>query len=291
MSGGKPRWDREGADWPHREASEFHVAGGVSWHVQRYGRGPALLLLHGTGASSHSWADVGTALSSDFSVVAPDLPGHGFTSTPSGRAMSLPGMAASVAALLDGLRVTPSLIAGHSAGAAVMIEMIVSGRAAPHAALSVNGAFAPFGGAGAFLFPMMAKMLALNPFVPALVAQGAARRKRVESLIKGTGSSVPDRNIDLYARLLGCSGHVAGALRMMANWDVAPLRARLSELKSPAVFAAAENDRAVPPWISAEAAKLAPRGEYRLFAGLGHLAHEEDSGAFAALIRAIAATQ
>lgn len=291
MSGGKPRWDRDGANWPHRDASEFHHAGGVAWHVQRYGRGPAILLLHGTGASSHSWADAGAALAPDFTVIAVDLPGHGFSSTPSGGAMSLPGMAASVGALLDHLRLKPVLVAGHSAGAAVMVEMVLGGRAAPEGAISVNGAFAPFGGAGAFLFPMMAKMLALNPFVPALFAQGAARRDRIESLIRGTGSKIPERNVDLYARLLGNSGHVAGALRMMANWDVAPLRAKLAQLKTPAVFAAGENDRAVPPWLAAEAARLVPKGRHRSFPGLGHLAHEEDPAAFAALIREAAAAR
>jgi magnesium chelatase accessory protein len=248
-------------------------------------------LLHGTGASSHSWADAGAALARDFSVVAIDLPGHGFSSTPSGAGMTLPGMAASIGALLDSLKIKPAVIAGHSAGAAVMIEMIVSGRTAPDAALSVNGAFAPFGGAGAFLFPLMAKMLALNPFVPALLAQGAARRDRVESLIKGTGSAVPSRNVDLYARLLARSGHVSGALRMMANWDVAPLRAKLPQLQTPTIFAAGENDRAVPPWLAAEAAGLAARGAHRSFQGLGHLAHEEAPAAFAALIREAAAAQ
>lgn len=291
MSAGKPDWSREGGDWPHRAVSKFCSVGGVNWHVQHYGRGPLVLLLHGTGASSHSWADVGTALASDLSVIAIDLPGHGFSSTPPSRLMTLPGMAAAVAALLGSLRLKPAIIAGHSAGAAIMIEMILSGRASPLGALSINGAFAPFGGAGAFLFPVMAKMLALNPLIPALFAQGAARRDRVESLIRGTGSNIPERSIDLYARLLRSPGHVAGALRMMANWNVAPLRAKLSALKTPAVFAAGENDRAVPPWLAAEAASLAPLGAFRNFPGLGHLAHEEDPGAFASLIREIAAAQ
>lgn len=291
MSDGKPRWGRDSADWPHHAASEFHAAGGLRWHVQRYGRGPAVLLIHGTGASAHSWADVGSDLSGDLTVVAPDLPGHGFTSTPAGAQMTLPAMAASLAALIDAMSVKPVVIAGHSAGAAIMIEVILGGRLTPRSALSVNGAFAPFGGAGAFLFPMIAKALALNPFAPMLFAQGAARRDRVERLIRGTGSTVPDRNIEIYARLLGHSGHVAGALRMMANWDVASLRARLPQLKTRAIFAAGENDRAVPPFLAAEAARLAPNATYRLFKGLGHLAHEEDPATFASLIRGLAAAR
>ncbi len=286
---GKPRWEIDGADWPHRGASEFVSAGGVDWHVQRYGRGPLLLLLHGTGAGTHSWADLGALLASDFTIVAPDLPGHGFSSTPSGADMSLPRMARAIGALLKSLRAEPAIIVGHSAGAAILIEMISAGLARPRAALSINGALAPFGGAGAFLFPTMAKLLSLNPFAPAMFAQGASRRDRVESLIRGTGSVIPARNIDFYARLLARSGHVAGALKMMANWDVAPLRPKIARLETPILFAAGDRDRAVPPSLAAASARMAPRGEHRSFPRLGHLAHEEDPAAFAALIREIAA--
>ena len=43
--------------------------------------------------------------------------------------------------------------------------------------------------------------------------------------------------------------------------------------------------------LAAEAARLAPNGKHRSFPRLGHLAHEEDPAAFAALIREIAAAQ
>ena len=46
-------WEREKSDWPNREASRFVDAGGLRWHVQQAGSGPVLLLVHGTGASSH----------------------------------------------------------------------------------------------------------------------------------------------------------------------------------------------------------------------------------------------
>src|SRR3954465_15975067 len=75
-------WDRDGRDWPHREASRFIEAAGLRWHVQIMGQGPAALLLHGTGASTHSFLDLAPLLARRFTVVMPDLPGHGFTATP-----------------------------------------------------------------------------------------------------------------------------------------------------------------------------------------------------------------
>src|SRR5206468_2126887 len=63
------------ADWPNRAASLAVEAGGLRWHVQRAGHGPVLLLLHGTGAATHTWRDLLPLLATDFTVVAPDLPG------------------------------------------------------------------------------------------------------------------------------------------------------------------------------------------------------------------------
>ena len=47
-----------GARWPRlaeSESSRFVEAADLRWHVQQMGAGPVLLLLHGTGASTHSW--------------------------------------------------------------------------------------------------------------------------------------------------------------------------------------------------------------------------------------------
>ena len=94
-------FETDGRDWPHRQASRFVEAGGLKWHVQIMGAGPPLLLVHGTGASTHSWRDLMPLLAERYRVVAPDLPGHGFTQMPaSSEGLSLPGMAAGVASLL-----------------------------------------------------------------------------------------------------------------------------------------------------------------------------------------------
>ena len=55
-----------------------HVNGG-DFHCEVAGEGPVALLLHGTGASTHSFRDLLPWLARRCTVVAPDLPGHGFT--------------------------------------------------------------------------------------------------------------------------------------------------------------------------------------------------------------------
>ena len=60
-------WSRDGADWPNRDASIFVEAAGIRWHVQRMGEGPPLLLIHGTGAATHSWRGLLPLLAQHFS--------------------------------------------------------------------------------------------------------------------------------------------------------------------------------------------------------------------------------
>ena len=73
------------------------------------GRGPVLLLVHGTAAATHSWRDLAPLLARRFTVVAPDLPGHGFSGSPGRGGLSLPGMAGALRALLDALRLEPAV--------------------------------------------------------------------------------------------------------------------------------------------------------------------------------------
>ncbi|MFI5243279.1 MAG: alpha/beta fold hydrolase, partial [Gemmatimonadales bacterium] len=77
-----PTWVEMGARWPNGHASRFIDAGGQRWHIQIMGRGPALLLVHGIGAATHTWHELAPRLSARFTVIAPDLPGHGFTTAP-----------------------------------------------------------------------------------------------------------------------------------------------------------------------------------------------------------------
>ena len=90
-------FERDGRDWPNRNASRFVLAAGLQWHVQMMGEGPVILLLHGTGSSTHSWRDLMPHLAKNFEVIAPDLPGHAFTSMPSRDGFTLPGMARGLA--------------------------------------------------------------------------------------------------------------------------------------------------------------------------------------------------
>ena len=286
MSSG-PRWDVEGRDWPNRSTSRFIDTGRVRWHVQSFGADdlPVLLLLHGTGAATHSWRALAPMLATQFRVVAPDLPGHGFTTGRPVGGLAMPAMARAVGELMAALQLDPAIIVGHSAGAAVAIRMVLDGNAKPHAIVGLDAALLPFPGLAATLFPTLAKLLFVNPFAPHVFARMARTRgETARFLTRSTGSNIDVAGVAWYEELLRSPGHVAGAITMMADWDLPALKRDLPRLAVPLLLIHGESDTAIPIVNAREAVAMVGDGRLISLPGLGHLAHEEQPEQVAALI-------
>ena len=270
-----PIWHRDGRDWPNRDSSQFVEAGGLTWHVQRMGQGPCLLLLHGTAASTHSWRDLAPILAPHFTLIAPDLPGHGFTTSLSQARVSLAGFSEALHALLKQLQVSPDLVLGHSAGAAIALRMALDGKIAPRVIFSLNGALLPLGDEHAAFFTRAARVMVGLPFVSKLCAWRASKQEVAAKLLRDTGSDIGPRGVELYTRLFGYPGHIRAALMMMAQWELRPLLRDVARL-TPALFLmVGSRDRAVPPMQARRIQAILPAARIITLEGLGHLAHEE----------------
>lgn len=282
-------WNREGLIWPNREVSTFITTGRARWHVQQMGSGPPLLLLHGTGASVHSWRDVMPLLAKDYAVTAIDLPRHAFTTGHDAYAMSLPSMALEIAALLRELDLDPTAIVGHSAGAALALQLALAhGYSGPIVGLSA--ALRPFPGPLAQIFPAIAKALFINPLVPRLFAGTIDLAGGTERFMwRSTHSRLDAAGMACYRTLLKNPDHAGGGLAMMANWDLPGLRARMGEVTNPVLLVHGAKDPAIPLDWAKEAASWLPDARLDVLPGLGHLAHEEAPEKVAALIAAFLA--
>ncbi len=277
-------FDRHAGDWPNRAASRLIETPGLRWHVQVMGAGPPLLLLHGTGASTHSWAGLAPLLSRRFKVIAPDLPGQGFTIASGRQDLSMRGMAGAIRTLMDHLQLEPQIGVGHSAGAAILARMSLDRQLALQSIVALNGAFVPFGGLASRVFSPLAKLLTLNPVVPRIFAWSAGDRSAVERLLRSTGSKVPDQSLALYQRLFASPAHVASTLSMMASWDLESLIRDLPRLQPPLLLVTGENDLTIAPGDAKLIARLVPVSRILPLPGLGHLAHEEDPQRIAEVI-------
>jgi magnesium chelatase accessory protein len=261
-----------GADRPQSHHTQTVRRGRIRWRVQIMGSGPALLLLHGTGASSDSFRELLPLLASRFTVVAPDLPGHASTTVPPWFEPSLPGMAAALDELLLELRLNPTVAVGHSAGAALVAQMTLDGAIEPRLLVGLAAAMVPFHGLARAILPKTARMLAM---VSQVLPLRVRNRRSVERMLQSTGSSLDTRGIEMYARLSEQPGHVAGVLAMMANWDLDPLFAELPRLDVPFILVAGSRDYAVPLSQQRTLAARIRRARVVVVEGAGHVLHEE----------------
>ncbi len=305
-------WDRGGADWPLREFSRFVTVGHLRWHVQRLGP-PAsdrasepshrthpprrLWLLHGTGASTHTWRDVAPILAQHHEVISVDLPGHAFTRGATDEDLTLPGMAAALIALHQALipaseSTRPShhwdaqgnVWIGHSAGAAIGLSVM---RQAPEIAqhvVSLNGALLPWGGRAGSLFMPVARALATHPLSLRFFLWSARRPGTVESLLRDTGSTIDARGMDLYERLAHDEVHLKAVMRMMAQWELEPFAASLPLVKGRCTLISSAQDGTVSPSVSRRAARVIPGARLIELPRWGHLGHEEAPAEWASLI-------
>ncbi|AHE55365.1 alpha/beta fold hydrolase BchO [Sphingomonas sanxanigenens] len=286
----RPNWEVEGRNWPNRGFSRFIDSGQLRWHVQIMGAegAPVLLLLHGTGAATHSWRALAPLLATRFRVLAPDLPGHGFTVGRPRGGLAMPAMARAVSDLMTVLGLDPAVLVGHSAGAAIAIRMTLDGRRAqPRAIVGLDAALLPFPGLAATLFPSMAKLLFVNPFAPHIFARMArVPGETARFLARSTGSRIDAAGAACYQQLLATPAHCSGAITMMANWDLLAFRRDLPRLDTPLLLLHGDVDTAIPIATAKEAIAMVPNGRLVPLPGLGHLAHEEKPEDIASLIDA-----
>ncbi len=266
-------------DWPHAEQSQRIYSAPHRWHIQQMGQGPLILLLHGVGGSTHSFAGLMQILAKTHSVIACDLPGHGYTQLGARHRSGLDHVSEDIANLCVQEGWKPDAIVGHSAGCAVALRLaqtLASPRGQTPKVIGLNAALDSFDGIAGALFPVLAKALATLPFTARVFSGIAGNSARVQSLIGSTGSKLEAAELSRYISLVADKDHVDGALLMMAQWSLDGLLSDLPDVSNCCLLITAQNDATVPERVSQTAAKRLLNASHLSLPDLGHLAHEED---------------
>jgi pimeloyl-ACP methyl ester carboxylesterase len=152
------------------------------------GEGPPVVLIHGMVNSSRHWQEVALRLADQYTVIAPDLIGHGDSAAVRGD-YSLGAHAASVRDLLAAIGVDRATIVGHSLGGGVAMQffyqfpqrterlvLVSSGGLGREVSLLLRGAALP--GAAGLLW------VAAHPRLLEALSQGG-ERLRARGVSKG----------------------------------------------------------------------------------------------------------
>ncbi|MEO7995856.1 MAG: alpha/beta fold hydrolase BchO [Gemmatimonadaceae bacterium] len=267
-----PTWDTLRDRWPNARFSRFVDAAGLRWHVQIAGDGPTIVLLHGSGAATHTWRDVLPLLAKSFTVVAMDLPGHGFTSRPDASSMSIDNMSALVRGLLRMLDVTPHAMVGHSAGGAIALWLASEWPTA--SVVGINAALAPPNVLMSLLTPGV-ELLTHSGLTGLLTAKLAESDFVFESLMKSTGSVISKEQLALYRTFATSREHAGAVMSMFANWDLNALARKLPSVVNAVSLIVGLRDEWVPAADTARIARSLRNATLIEIPNAGHLAHEE----------------
>ena len=272
-------------DWPHRQASQMIKSGELDWHIQfhssRKPSGLTLLLLHGTGSSTHSWADLIDGLREFACVLAVDLPGHGFTRGANQRMLTLPGMADELQRLFNVLQLQGQIaMVGHSAGAPLAIEWALkfARQSAPLQLAHIIGLnpslVPPPLLYTTMLGPVVAPIATSSPMT-GMLAFIAANTRMVDQLLDSTASKIPETHRRNYRYLFSQPNHVHGAMGFMAGADLPSILERGKSLRIATHFLIGAQDTWVKEGPLKEVIQTSfPRAGVTTWPG-GHLLHEE----------------
>ncbi len=273
-------WLKEKDYWPNSKESRFSLVQPHHWHIQDSSKNnkslPTILLIHGAGASTHSWRYLYSELKKSFRVIAIDLPGHGFTTLGSRARSSLEKITFDIEALLRDQEIIPDIIVGHSAGAAVSLRLGLNKNPTVKGIVSINGALDNFPGLAGILYPFFAKVLSISPLTVPIFTRMNSSKQNVRRLLERTGSKIDEEGVGYYQQLISDSAHVSGTLSMMAQWDLNQLSNEWKYLKIPTCFLVGGKDQIVPKSVSYQVAKELQNSTVTETSSLGHLMHEEE---------------
>lgn len=109
---------------PKEPISQFYYSHRLKLHFWDWGDNgkPNLILVHGGMDHARSWDRIAQAFFNDFRVLAPDLRGHGDSSWAPGSMYSIAEFSLDLSTLVDIVGRHPVYIAGHSLGAAIVLQ-------------------------------------------------------------------------------------------------------------------------------------------------------------------------
>lgn len=282
---------------PPGAAETFVPAAGGTFRVLRgdhEGNGTPILVIHGGGSDNAaiSWYRLIGALSADHPVIAPDLPGFGYTEGVDLTGTSA-GMADQLAALLDELAIERVVVCGVSMGGEVAIQFALRHpeRTAALVPVAAGGLIEQWRSPVAHRLAWLATLLPDPILVPMTAFANRFVKTMITRMVKDP-ASLPQVVVEEFAREARRprAGYAYGLYnrrsitrqRMINN-----LLPDVHRITVPTLFFHGTDDPLVPPEGSIEAARLMPDAEIDLVPDCGHWAQLEQHERFLAALRTL----
>lgn len=257
-------------------------------HYRDQGRrdAPAMILLHGSNSSLHTWEPLVKRLGADYRVVTLDLPGHGLTGATPDKDYGASGMIAAVDVVAAKLDLRHFIIGGNSMGGWVAWRYALAEPGRVDALLLLDAAGMPPRAGEAPPPSNIGFRILQYPFGRWLAGR-ITPRALVEKSLRGSVEKqaiVDDAMVDRYWELLRFPGN-REATSLRATTDREPAMAgRIGAIAAPTLILFGKADRLIRPSAAQSFNERITGSEVVLLDGIGHLPMEEAPDKTAAAI-------
>ena len=232
---------------------------------------PAILLLHGFGASLQAWDDWAPALEKNLRVLRIDIPGFGLSGPAVNQDYSDAADVARVIAVMDQLGVQQVIVAGHSMGGRIAWNLAAAHpeRVSKLVLLSPDGFPDPNAKSDKTY-----EVPALLGLLPYSLPQWALRMGGVAPAFADDSQLTPQMMQRYHDMMLAPGVRTALLERMRQTRNSDPV-VRLQSIKAPTLLIWGEKDAFIPVSNAQDYLKAMPQAKLVTLPGVGHVLHEE----------------
>src|SRR5882672_10349036 len=257
----------------HPEHSWFTTVNGVRIHFQEAGdeNAPPMILIHGFISSNLVWNEVFLPLANaGFRVIAPDLPGSGYSDKPSDGRYTIDAQAYAVLGLMDRLGIDQATIVGASYGGAIAatIALDYSERVAK---LILVGAVSNDQPKKKLLLRLAGVPLLGDIAMPLFLGSRWILRKRTEDVYRRLGYPVDERKLAARHHLLATANTHRAMIRTVRRWRADRIEREWSLIRQPTLLVWGEEDTHIPVSNAFQLRDAIPNSRLIVFRRCGHL--------------------
>jgi len=257
----------------HPEHSWFTSIGGVRIHYQEAGdeKAPPIILIHGFISSNLVWNEVFLPLANaGFRVIAPDLPGYGYSDKPSDGRYTIDAQAYAVLGLMDRLGIDQATIVGASYGGAIAatIALDYSERVAK---LILVGAVSNDQPKKKLLLRLAGVPLLGDIATPLFLGSRWILRKRTQDVYRRLGYPLDERKLEARHHLLETANTHRAMIRTIRRWEADRISREASLIRQPTLLVWGEEDTHIPISEAFRLRDAIPNSRLTVFRNCGHL--------------------
>jgi pimeloyl-ACP methyl ester carboxylesterase len=266
----------------HPEYSWFTTIGGVRIHYQEAGDedAPPIILIHGFISSNLVWNEVILPLArKGFRVIAPDLPGYGYSDKPADGRYTIDSQAYAVSGLMDRLGIEKATIVGASYGGAVAATMALD-YPERVANLVLVGAVTNDQPRKKLLLRLAGVPVLGDIATPLFLGSRWILRKRTEEVYRRLGYPVDERKLAARHHLLETANTHRAMIRTVRRWKADRISREASFIRQPTLLVWGEEDTHIPVSDAFRLRDAIPNARLIVFRRCGHLPPTESPEQF-----------